>query len=1049
MKVLNRPAMTAERRDAPASRLSDAYRAGTRFFLSEKPGEEAQRAGARFWASPILVSLAAIAVLHLFRSWVEHPLSLASVVIVSLAAWRGATAGLVSCAVLANYLLAASPLFSGHPHHASRADCVLWLLVIGPASAVLVGRLRSRSDDQLRRLAEAQSRLHALLAACPDAIVVSRPDGALVYANERGWVLLGWGNGRGAPLHERIAPSGVAAYHALCKARLAAPDGGEPARMDVEIDGPSGPRQLELRLTRFPLDETVFLLHVLRDVTDQRRSQAAASHLAAIVESSTDAVTALSSDGRFTAFNRAAETLFGFRADEVLGKPIDIVLPAARGGETQAKLRRLLRGEALPPFETQTLRKDGRPIDVAVSLFPIRGPADSIAGVSAIVRDASAPKRLERLRQFERAATLALLSASTLAEACRRTVEHLAETLEWPAVNVWVLDPRSGPRLEASSGPPGASPANERASAAALAACRDGAFARTGGSSAVFPIAGSGAVLGVLELAPAPDRVVDPDLAHALTNVCRQLGLLAERLKAAGALAASEERFRSLVSHIPGIVYRLNLGRPGGCEYLSEQVSALTGYPAEDFAAGSRAWSSFILEEDLAGRERGMARAAALGEPYSLEYRIVRADGSVGWVLDRGRAVTPAGKPPAAGSGAARVEGVVLDITDHKRAQELLLRSRDFYLGLLDGFPGLVWRAGPNGGRDYFSRAWLEFTGRPLEALLGERWLEDVHADDRERCAKGYRAAVEERRPFTLEYRLRRQDGEYRQLLERCSPVQDLQGAFAGLIGACYDVTEAKRAQDADDLARREAMQREFVANVSHELRTPVAAIRGFAETLVRGALRKPAVAAEFVETIGRHAERLQRLIEDLLEISVLESGRRPARPEAVELAPFVWSLCKSLAPIAQKRRVTLRVAIEPGLSLWVDRDHLGQVLQNLCDNAIKFNKRGGGVTIEGRARNGDAQVSVRDTGNGIPAELLPCLFERFHRKSRPSEKGVPSTGLGLSIVKGLVELNAGSIAAESTARGATFILRFPVAQPLHALPPRLPDPRVEPLHQA
>ncbi|MBI5202479.1 MAG: PAS domain-containing protein, partial [Elusimicrobia bacterium] len=350
------------------------------------------------------------------------------------------------------------------------------------------------------------------------------------------------------------------------------------------------------------------------------------------------------------------------------------------------------------------------------------------------------------------------------------------------------------------------------------------------------------------------------------------------------------------------------------------------------------------------------------------------------------------------------------EITDRRRVEERTTRSRDFYLSLLENAPALVWRSGPDGGRNYFNRSWLSFTGRAMDAAFGDRWLDDVHPDDAAACANGWRAANLERRPAAREYRLKRADGEYRVIAEHAAPIFGAHGAFEGFVGFCQDVTDVRRAQETAEEERREEMQRAFVANVSHELRTPVAAIKGFAETLRLGAIDHPKVAGEFVETIERHALRLQRVIEDLLEISLLESGRRRARPEPVRLGPFVWDFCKGLAASADRKKVRLRVDVEPDLVLWADPPQLRQVFENLLDNAIKFNRKGGTVVVEARAAGPETVVSVKDTGPGIAPDQLPVLFDRFLRKTTPSAVAAPSTGLGLSIVKGIVVLHGGSI---------------------------------------
>jgi two-component system phosphate regulon sensor histidine kinase PhoR len=233
------------------------------------------------------------------------------------------------------------------------------------------------------------------------------------------------------------------------------------------------------------------------------------------------------------------------------------------------------------------------------------------------------------------------------------------------------------------------------------------------------------------------------------------------------------------------------------------------------------------------------------------------------------------------------------------------------------------------------------------------------------------------------------------------------------------DVTEARRA---------EAARRDFVANASHELRTPVAAIRGAAETLLSGALASPDDARHFVHMVARHAERLVRLTQDMLDLSRIESGQWAMERAAVEVAPVVLHVLELHAGAAGQKGVALRSEVPPGLALRGDARALEQVLVNLLDNAVKYTDRGGEVTLRAE-RAGDAVVvSVADTGPGIERHHLGRLFERFYRVDPGRSREEGGTGLGLAIVKHLVQAQGGEVGVESGAGGSRFWLRLPAA---------------------
>ncbi|HYG35124.1 MAG TPA: ATP-binding protein, partial [Clostridia bacterium] len=218
-----------------------------------------------------------------------------------------------------------------------------------------------------------------------------------------------------------------------------------------------------------------------------------------------------------------------------------------------------------------------------------------------------------------------------------------------------------------------------------------------------------------------------------------------------------------------------------------------------------------------------------------------------------------------------------------------------------------------------------------------------------------------------------------------------------------------------------------FVANVSHELRTPLSLIKGYTETLIEGAKDQPEVAAKFLQTIDRNAERLKLLIEDLLTISELESGRVRLDLQPMALRPLVEKVLVDFKNKALAKEIKL-VNQVPELSLRADSGRVEQVLCNLVDNAIKYGRKGGSVTICARpAGAGQIEVLVEDDGPGIPPESIERVFERFYRvdKARSREQG--GTGLGLSIVKHIVQSHGGRVWAKSEpGRGASLFCTLP-----------------------
>ncbi|MCA1987817.1 MAG: HAMP domain-containing protein [Desulfarculus sp.] len=242
-----------------------------------------------------------------------------------------------------------------------------------------------------------------------------------------------------------------------------------------------------------------------------------------------------------------------------------------------------------------------------------------------------------------------------------------------------------------------------------------------------------------------------------------------------------------------------------------------------------------------------------------------------------------------------------------------------------------------------------------------------------------------------------------------------------GAVAVFHDISERKRV---------EKMRRDFVANVSHELRTPLTAIRGSAETLLDGALESPHYAKHFVEMIERHTQRLQRLVEDLLDLARLESGQAPPKKDAVDAAELADAVLATFSDLAAEKGLELTRSLpREGLKLWGDRRQLEQAVLNLMDNAIKYTQPGGKVGLSFRAGEGGSVIAVSDTGPGIDPQHLPRLFERFYRVDKDRSREMGGTGLGLAIVKHIVQAHGGSLEVDSQpGRGSEFRLIIPAA---------------------
>lgn len=244
------------------------------------------------------------------------------------------------------------------------------------------------------------------------------------------------------------------------------------------------------------------------------------------------------------------------------------------------------------------------------------------------------------------------------------------------------------------------------------------------------------------------------------------------------------------------------------------------------------------------------------------------------------------------------------------------------------------------------------------------------------------------------------------------------EGQIEGSVLVFYDITS---------LRRLENVRKDFVANVSHELKTPLTAIKGYTETLLSGALHDEANAIKFLKIIDQHANRLNQIVHDLLDLSKLESNQFSLRLEEIDLPDFLEDLNVTFEKSLILKKIELVVQCENVKLVFADPNALRQILSNLLDNAIKYSQEGGKIFLKVFEKEKDVVFSVKDTGPGIPPEHLPRIFERFYRVDASRSRQMGGTGLGLSIVKHLVQLQGGEISATSEfGKGSEFTFTIP-----------------------
>lgn len=426
---------------------------------------------------------------------------------------------------------------------------------------------------------------------------------------------------------------------------------------------------------------------------------------------------------------------------------------------------------------------------------------------------------------------------------------------------------------------------------------------------------------------------------------------------------------------------------------------------------------------------------------YDIDYRTCSPDGKhTKWIRAVGRGFYDAeGKP-------YRFDGVTKDISERKRSELAARANEERYRLATRATNDVVWDWDLTNDEVRWNEALTERFGHPLEtAGTAAFWKDHVHPEDRARVERAIHAVIDDPAGETwqAEYRFLRADGSVADVIDRGWVIRDARGRGTRMIGAMQDRTEQKRIErerervmEAERAARSEAerqnrMKDEFLATLSHELRTPLNAILGWSQL----ALADPHLgdkAKRALDVIVRNARAQARLVEDLLDMSGMLSGKVTLELSPVPLAPLAAEATETTRPTADAKGVRLVLDVPPDDDPQVrgDANRLQQVLWNLLSNAVKFTPRGGTVIVSVRANGGEALLEVTDDGEGIDEAFLPYVFDRFRQADGSITRTHGGLGLGLSLVKQVVELHGGRVEASSPGRGlgARFTVRLPRA---------------------
>lgn len=490
------------------------------------------------------------------------------------------------------------------------------------------------------------------------------------------------------------------------------------------------------------------------------------------------------------------------------------------------------------------------------------------------------------------------------------------------------------------------------------------------------------------------------------------------------------KRFSDQVTQVmPSVVYVYDLVERR-CVFTNRAVALALGHEVPEVTSDNDPISRFMHPDDQAGFADHLSRVTGLQghETAELTYRMQHSDGHWRWfqgcdaVLDR----DTDGK-------VRRIVGTATDITAIKQAELANKASEQRLRALAESSAVGIATADMSGLLRYINERASDIVGQPAEDCLGRGWQRSLHPDDRDRVLAGWAAAIADAVPRQAEFRFLRGDGTETHVLAECRPLVETGVDQAAFVITMVDVT-ASRQVEQHRLARAAAEQAnraksQFLARMSHEFRTPLNAVLGFAQLMqIENGARDPRTG-ERIGQIVRAGEWLLSLVNETLNLARIEAGVVELHIKRVALGPLVRGCLELVGESARQMELSIDNRIEPdgGPQVWADAVRCKEILINLLSNAIKYNRRGGAVIVHAREEGGVVRVGVQDTGNGIPPEQLPMLFQPFNRLGA-DRTDIAGSGLGLAISKRLAGLMDGELSAQSDVGvGTTFLLTLPI----------------------
>jgi PAS domain S-box-containing protein len=780
------------------------------------------------------------------------------------------------------------------------------------------------------------------------------------------------------------------------------------------------------------------------EIADRRRVQEIAERLAAVVESSDDAIISKTLDGIITAWNRGAEKVFGYSSAEAVGKPMALLLAPERAEEESGILARIRCGESVQHFETVRVRKDGKKIDVSVTISPITDGMGAIVGASNIARDVTARKfKEEQLRESEDRFRLFIEHAPAALAMFDREMRYLQVSRRWRTdyglgerelrgVSHYEIFPEVPERWREI---------HRRGLAGEVLRGEDDRLDRSDGSVQWIR----------WEVRPWHDR------AGEIAGIVIFAEEITERKRAEQDLRESEERFQAMANGIPQLAHMA--GADGATFWYNQRWYEYTGTTPEQMEGWG--WQSVIDPAMLPKVMKRWQASIATGEPFDMEFPLRGADGTFRTFLNR---VMPLENSEGR---VVRWFGTNTDISEHKEARELLAaqaqelsvsrealeaQTRMFKLVLDSMGEGLI-AADRDGHFLIWNDSAKKLMGRDASDLPTEQWTPYYQvflSDGVTPCPPDRLPLVRALHGESVQVEMMvqqpgRAEGVFLEVSAR--PLKDDRGNLGGGVAVLRDITERKAAERQiqtlnqslearviERTAELKAANKEleaFTYSVSHDLRAPIRHISGFTKILVeKFHASLPAQAQGHLQLIDQAAGRMGQMVDEMLKLARL--GRQALEFEVTGLSSLLADVVTLMAPETEGRQVEWKVDELPFVKC--DPILIRQVFQNLIGNALKYSRPRSPAVIEigQMEKEGERVIFVKDNGVGFDMKYSDKLFGVFHRLHVAEE--FEGNGIGLATVERIIKKHGGRVWVEAELdRGATFF--FTLGGGEHSVP--------------